>query len=435
MRRLSIVLVTATLLTGCADADPPPQPPETFTLDNGLTVMLRPMQGTEKVALVVLYAVGGLHDPKGQSGLAHLIEHCYVTAAAGSTPQRDMQGFMARYPDGWNAQTGDDYTVIAGVFKREALGRELADAAARMNHLHVLDSDLDREKPRIFAELRNMYAAMPHLAARNLAREKVCPSPHDGRKGGLADHVNTLQIATVQQRIERYYKATNATLVLAGAFDAAAARAAIAKHFGDIPPGDAIAKPPDRPKPKLPAAETVRVRSPLPQAGPVVGLAYAAPKTDSDLYAPFLVLVGRLWHRAQALGAAPGGMPIHFAALDDPAVVSVCAPMKDGEEPDQAVARLEAFVAEAAKAELATSDRMVTLQTFNFAFGLLSVPDQMLAQNLYGVAFGMGRRAQMGVDSAALKGSIETVTTDDLRRAAEAVFSEKVRAAVVVIPQ
>ena len=434
MRRLTLALAAAALFTGCG-ATPPPQPPEAFTLDNGLTVMLRPMQDTEKVALVVLYAVGGLHDPKGQSGLAHLIEHCYVTAAAGSTPQRDMQGFMARYPDGWNAQTGDDYTVIGAVFGREALDRELQDAAARMRHLRVLESDLAREKPRIFAELRNMYASLPHLAAGNLAREKVCPSPHDGRRGGVADHVNALQVATVQQRLKRYYKPKNATLVLAGAFDAAAARAAIGKYFGDIPPGDAVPKPAARPKAKLPATETIRVRPIQPQAGPVVGLAYAAPKIDSDLHAPFLVLVGRLWNRAQTLGAAPGRMPIHFAALDDPAAVSLCAPMKDGEEPDQAVARLEAFVAEAAKAELATSDRMVTLQVFNFAFGLLCVPDQMLAQNLYGVAFGMGRRAQMGVDSAALKQAIETVTTDDLRRAAETVFSEKVRAAVVVIPQ
>jgi zinc protease len=434
MRRLTLALATATLLAGCGAAAAP-QSPEAFTLDNGLTVMLRPMQDTEKVALVVLYAVGGLHDPKGQSGLAHLIEHCYVTAAAGSTPQRDIQAYMACHPDGWNAQTGDDYTVIAAVFGREALDRELHDAAARMNHLRVLESDLAREKPRLFVELRNMYAAMPHLAAGNLAREKVCPSPHDGRRGGVADHINALQIATVQQRLKRYYKPQNATLILAGAFDAAAARTAVGKHFGDIPPGDAIAKPADRPKPKRPATEIVRVRPILPQAGPVVGLAYAAPKIDSDLHAPFLVLVGRLWTRAQTLGAAPGRMPIHFAALDDPAAVSLCAPMKDGEEPDQAVARLEAFVAEAAKAELTTSDRMVTLQTFNFAFTLLSVPDRMLAQNLYGVAFGMGRRAQMGIDSATLKGAIETVTTDDLRRAAETVFSKKVQAAVVVIPQ
>ena len=435
MRNTALLVALAMFLAGCAGNVPPPQPPEEFTLDNGLTVMLRPMQGTEKVALVVLYAVGGLHDPKGQSGLAHLVEHCYVTASAGATPQRDMQGFMARYPDGWNAQTGDDYTVIAGVFKRETLDRELADAAGRMKHLRVLDSDLAREKPRIFVELRNMYAAMPHLAARNLAREKVCPSPHDGHKGGVADHINALQIAAVQQRLERYYKPKNATLVLAGAFDAAATRAAIEKHFGNIPSGDAISKPPDRPKPTLPATETIRVRPILPQAGAVVGLAYAAPKTDSDLYAPFLVLVARLRNRAQTLGAPPGQVPVHYAALDDPAAVSLCTPMKDGEKPDETVARLEAFVAEAAQGDVTTSDRMVTLQTFTFAFGLLSVPDQMLAQNIYGVAFAMGRRAQTGIDSAALKGAIETVTTDDLRRAAEAVFSEKVRAAAVVIPQ
>jgi len=56
-------------------------------------------------------------------------------------------------------------------------------------------------------------------------------------------------------------------------------------------------------------------------------------------------------------------------------------------------------------------------------------------QNLYGTAFAMGRRAGMGVDSAALKQAIETVTTDDLRRTAEKVFAEKVRAAIVVIPE
>ena len=432
MRNTALLVALAMFLAGCAGNVPPPQPPEEFTLDNGLTVMLRPMQGTEKVALVVLYAVGGLHDPNGQSGLAHLVEHCYMTAAAGTTPQRDIQAYMARYPDGWNAQTGDDHTVVAGVFKREALERELQDAAARMKHLRVLDADLEREKPRILAELANMYASMPHLAAMNLAREKVCPSPYGGRRGGVADHVNAIPIAAVQQRLKQYYKPKNATLVLAGAFDAAAARTAIEKHFGSIPSGDAMPKPPQRPKAKLPATETVHARPIRPGPPAAVGLAYAAPTTDSDLYAPFLVLVARLWNRAQTLGAAPGRMPVHYAPLDDPAAVCICAPVRAGEKPAEAVARLEAFVAEAGQGEITTSDRMVALQSFNFAFGLLSLPDRMLVQNLYGTAFAMGRRARMGADSAALKQAIETVTTDDLRRAAEEVFAEKARAAVVV---
>ncbi len=435
MRNTALLVALAMFLAGCGRAVPPPQPPEEFTLDNGLTVMLRPMQSTEKVALVVLYPVGGLHDPKGQSGLAHLIEHCYITAAAGVTPQRDIQAYMARYPDGWNAQTGDDYTVAAAVFKREALDRELQDAAARMKHLRILDSDLAREKPRILAELANMYASMPHLAAANLAREKVCPAPYGGRRAGVADHINAITIATVQQRLKRYYKPKNATLVLAGALEAAAARTAIEKHFASIPSGDAAPKPTQRPKPKLPATETVRVRSIQPGAGTVVGLAYAAPAVDSDLYAPFLVLVARLWNRAETLGAGPGQMPVHYAPLDDPAAVRICAPVRAGEKPEEAVARLEAFVAEAGQGEITTSDRMVTLQIFNFAFGLLSLPDRVLAQNLYGTAFAMGQRARMGVDSAAIKQAVETVTTDDLRRAAAQVFSEKLRAAIVVVPQ
>src|SRR5262249_57946256 len=54
-----------------------------FRLENGLTVLLRPVRGSGDVALVVLYSVGGDHDPRGKSGLAHLIEHVSVTAAAG----------------------------------------------------------------------------------------------------------------------------------------------------------------------------------------------------------------------------------------------------------------------------------------------------------------------------------------------------------------
>jgi hypothetical protein len=62
---------------------------ERFVLENGLTVILRPIKGSGSTALVVLYAIGNDHDPIGKSGLAHLLEHVYVTAAAG----------FRRYPD------------------------------------------------------------------------------------------------------------------------------------------------------------------------------------------------------------------------------------------------------------------------------------------------------------------------------------------------
>ena len=281
MRSIVILISSILLAAGCGGSDAPAPQQQPFALDNGLKVILHPMPTAEKVALVVLYSVGGLHDPKGQSGLAHLVEHCYVTAAAGSTPARDIQQYVARYGDGWNAQTGDDYTVVACVVRPGALEAELADAAARMTHLGVVDADLEREKPRIAAELDNMYGGIPMLGVRNLGREKVCPYPHRGRKGGLAEEVRVIPLAAVQEHLKRYYTPRCATLVLAGAFDAASARAAVEKHFGPIPAGDAAPKPPPCPKPILPINGVVEAKPMQPGAAAMVGLTFAAPTPDA----------------------------------------------------------------------------------------------------------------------------------------------------------
>ena len=105
MSRLIPTVVLVAALTGVVGAAE--QKAEEHRLENGLTVLLRPMDGAQQVALVVLYSVGGDHDPEGRSGLAHLIEHLYVTAAAGATRARTIAAYVQRYPAGWNAQTGD----------------------------------------------------------------------------------------------------------------------------------------------------------------------------------------------------------------------------------------------------------------------------------------------------------------------------------------
>ncbi|MCZ6681697.1 MAG: hypothetical protein O7B26_00830, partial [Planctomycetota bacterium] len=55
-------------------------------LGNGMSVLLYPSNTADRVALVMLYTIGEDHDPARKSGLSHLTEHLYVTAAAGETP-------------------------------------------------------------------------------------------------------------------------------------------------------------------------------------------------------------------------------------------------------------------------------------------------------------------------------------------------------------
>src|SRR5262245_51107355 len=191
-----LALVAALLVARAAE-------PESFQLDNGLTVVLRPAAGAKQTALVVLYSIGGDHDPRGRSGLAHLIEHTYVTAAAGKAKVRTVEAYARRYPKGWNAQTGDRYTLFATCFPDTDLEQELDDAVARMSDLRVASTDLDREKPRIDAELANMFGRLPHLGAMNHARELVRPTPHGGRKGGIPEQVRAATVDEVQSRWRR----------------------------------------------------------------------------------------------------------------------------------------------------------------------------------------------------------------------------------------
>ena len=75
---------------------------ERFTLGNGLTVLLRPIRGTKSIALNVLYSIGSDHDPAGHSGLTHMLEHLYITAAAGPEKARTAEEFARRYEMGAN---------------------------------------------------------------------------------------------------------------------------------------------------------------------------------------------------------------------------------------------------------------------------------------------------------------------------------------------
>ena len=50
-------------------------PYETFTLPNGLRVIVHTDRKAPIVAVSVWYDVGSKHEPKGKSGFAHLFEH------------------------------------------------------------------------------------------------------------------------------------------------------------------------------------------------------------------------------------------------------------------------------------------------------------------------------------------------------------------------
>ena len=96
-------------------------------------------------------------------------------------------------------------------------------------------------------------------------------------------------------------------------------------HFAKLMPGEVIPKPAEPGAPKTGAVRELAVESLEAHSEPVACLAYAAPQPDSELYAPFLVLVARFWASSSQPGAASNsGRPsVYFPLMEDPAVLAV----------------------------------------------------------------------------------------------------------------
>ena len=386
-------------------------------LKNGLRLILRPVEGVKDVSVVVLYDIGGDLDPRGRSGMAHLLEHVYVTAAAGSTPARTAADFFQRY-------------------ERQA---ELVDAAARMGDLKIEEADLERERPRLVEEVANMFGRMPMLGAQNLAGERVRPTPHGGRKGGLPGHVAAITVEEMHERWKRYYKPRNATLVLTGAIDPDGVAALVKKHFGEIPSGDELPEAPeietpDEPKGSNGTPDEIEV-TPL-QTGqkPIACIGLRGPRPGDGDHAAFVVGAVRLMVAAFGGGAGhPDGITVGWTPIDDPERLRVAGPLKQGESPEEGIARLDAWMKEVLAPDLAQADRVSIANNLGFFFWPETYPDAFL-QNLYGLGFGLGRHRQLGHDPVALDEALGDLKPVDFRRVVDTMFLGARRSAIVVKP-
>ena len=405
-----------------------------YQLENGLTVVLNPLAPSDQVSVVVLFSLGHAHDPLGKSGRAHLLEHLYGTSATAKTAARDVNQLAQRYGHRFNMQTGYDYTVIAGTVGTDAIEDELEDAALRMASLRVTQEDLEREVPRMLLELRNMYGGIPALAGLNHVRNRLLAVPADGRYGGADEHLDGMGVDELQVAWRDYYKPNNAILAVAGGFNVAEIRDGIERLFGSIPTGRPA--PPQSPARETRTGTVTRVTvSPVtPHDAGVVAVGYAAPQPGSELYAPFLVVVSRLWAEVQGRFEPGKPPPVYYQPVDDPTVIILNAEWTDTTPADSVLDELDERLQSALTAKVTRGDRQRTVNSMAMLLGTVDVPTTAWRQNVYGLAFSTGRRLQLGIDGVSLRRAIEETADADMRRLATSVFAPSKRIAVVIEP-
>jgi zinc protease len=210
--------------------------PETFTLRNGLQVVVITDRRAPVVTHMVWYRVGAADEPRGYSGIAHFFEHLMFKGTRQIAPG-EFSRTVARNGGEDNAFTNWDYTAYYERIARDRLELVMRMEADRMRNLRFSDETFASERDVIVEERRQRIDNSPGVVLGERMRAMLWPHhPYGTPVIGWLHEIQTLPRERALEFYRTWYAPNNAILVVAGDVDAAELRPLAERYYGRLRP-------------------------------------------------------------------------------------------------------------------------------------------------------------------------------------------------------
>ena len=238
-------------------------PPATFTLPNGMQVVVIADRRTPVVTQMVWYRVGSADETPGKSGLAHFLEHLMFKGTE-KHPAGEFSQTVQKIGGQENAFTSTDYTGYFQRVPKEQLGKMMEFEADRMTGLVLKDENVLPERDVVLEEYNMRVGNNPDARlSEQIMAALYLNHPYGRPVIGWRQEIEKLDREDALAFYKRFYAPNNATLVIAGDVDAAEIRPLIERTYGAVPAQPTIGKPRIRPQEPVPAAaRTVTLADP-----------------------------------------------------------------------------------------------------------------------------------------------------------------------------
>ena len=253
--------------------------PETFTLANGMQVVVITNRRAPIVSHMVWYRVGSADEVQGRSGIAHFLEHLMFKGTREVGPG-EFSRIVQRNGAQNNAFTSFDYTGYYENVARDRLEVMMRLEADRMANLSLAENEVLSERDVILEERRQNIDSRPGARlSEQLGAALYLNHPYGRPIIGWLHEMQTLTREDALAWYQRWYTPNNAILIVAGDISAAELRPLAERYYGAIP-----SRPvPQRLRPQEPppqAERRVTLRDPR-VAQPEFSRAYLAPGRHS----------------------------------------------------------------------------------------------------------------------------------------------------------
>ena len=409
------------------------EPVTSFTLDNGMQVVVIEDHRAPVVVQMVWYRIGSADEPAGHSGIAHFLEHL-MFKATDDMASGEFSATVAAQGGQDNAFTSYDYTAYYQRVAADRLDLVMRMEADRMRDLQLTGDEVATERQVILEERNQRTDSSPGaLLNEQMAAAQFLNHPYGIPVIGWRHEVENLTREDALAFYRANYAPNNAILIVAGDVAPEAARGLAEAHYGPLAPSDAI-RPRQRPQepPQLAARRLVMTDARV--AEPYLLRSYLAVGRNpgDQRRAAALVLLSEVLGGSSTTSVLARGL-----SFDAPVAVYTSAfynPTTVDPDTFSLVVMPQAGVG-LAEAEAALDAQLAKfLETGIDAADFARIKAQLRAEDVYdrdntqGLAQQYGTALAVGLtleDVAAWPALLQEVTADEVMAVARALFDDR----------
>ncbi len=204
-----------------------------FKLDNGLQVLIYEDHSAPVVSTQIWYRVGAYNEPKGFTGISHLLEHMGFKGTK-KVPVKEYSKIIERNGGDENAFTSRHYTCYFANLARDRYHIELELEADRIQNLLLDSLEYSREK-EVVKEERRLGENDPFDALwEEFFAVAYKVHPYKNPVIGWMDDIERITFKDLREYYHTYYNPANALIMIAGDVQPEAALKLVKKYFGRI---------------------------------------------------------------------------------------------------------------------------------------------------------------------------------------------------------
>ncbi len=251
-----------------------------FTLDNGMDVVVIEDHRAPVVVHMVWYRAGAADEKAGVSGVAHFLEHLLFKGTKTMEPG-EFSATVARNGGRDNAFTSYDYTAYFQRVAADRLDLMMQMESDRMVNLQLGEDDIKTERDVIIEERNQRVENSPGALMREQKNAaQYMNHPYGVPIIGWQAEMQELGLQDALDYYQTYYAPNNAILIVAGDVTPDTVRTLAQTHYGKLPANPDL---PQRARPQEPrqmAERRLTFQDPR-VAQPYVTRSYLAPERDS----------------------------------------------------------------------------------------------------------------------------------------------------------